>query len=185
MALAAALIGYTKWAPDMSRVGCKTHWTDAGNGATGEYIVPSCHEYKVQFDAASNEVIVFTMCLGFLAYAIRTLLKKEKAQDWLHWIALGLGLAGAIYIPLRWAARQHVEGDWRPTPLLVSVLPPGWTNENYQDNVWRRMNWTETEISDFNASSAKGAAAVARLGNKLGAVVVAYVICFLVAGITV
>ena len=181
MALAAALIGYKKWAPDMSRVGCSDTWTDPGDGAVIKLLVPSCYDYKVEFGGASHEVIVFLMCLGFIAYAVRTLLKKEKAQDWLHWIALGLGLWGALYIPLAWAARQHVEGDWRPTPLLVRVMPPGWTAENYQDNVWRAHGWNETEISYWNEESAKGAARVARMSNKLGGAAFAYAICFMAA----
>lgn len=182
MAFAAALLGYTKWAADPARIGCSDTWTDPGNGDIIKLPVPHCYDYKVMHDAAANEVIVLLMCLGFVAYAVRAFRRSEKPQDWLHWIALGLGLMGALYIPLRWAARLHVEGDWRPTPLLVRVLPPGWTGANYQDNVWRAHGWNETEIADWNAASAKGAAAVARMSSKMGAAAIAYVICFLAAG---
>jgi hypothetical protein len=182
MAFAAALIGYKKWVADESRVGCSDTWTDPGDGAVIKLIVPRCYAYQEKFDAASNEVIALLMCLGFVAYAVRTLFRREKTQDWLHWIALGLGLAGALYIPLRWAARAQVEGNWRPTPFLMEVPPPGWTAENYYDNIKRAMNWTETEIAESNARAAEQAKAFDRMSSKFGAAVVAYIIMFIVMG---
>ncbi len=182
MALAAALIGYKKFVADESRVGCSDTWTDPGDGAVIKLLVPRCYAYQEAFDAASNEVLVFLMCLGFIAYAVRTLTRREKAQDWLHWVALGLGLAGALYIPLTWAARAHVEGNWRPTPFLMEVAPPGWTAENYNDNIKRAMNWTEAEIADSNAQAAAQAKAFDRLSGKFGAAAIAYFIAFAVVG---
>ena len=182
MALAAALIGYKKFVADESRVGCSDTWTDNGDGAVIKLLVPRCYAYQERFDAASNEVLVFLMCLGFIAYAVRTLTRREKAQDWLHWVALGLGLAGAVYIPLTWVARNHVEGNWRPTPFLMEVAPPGWTAENYNDNIMRAMNWTEAEIAESNAQAAAQAKAFERLSGKFGAAAIAYFIAFAVVG---
>jgi hypothetical protein len=174
-ALAASLLGYQKFVPDMSRIGCSDTWTDPGDGAVIKLLIPSCYAYQVPFDAASNEVIFFIMCLAGLCYGAYVL-RAKKQQDRSTLVLTLLALAFAIWIVLRWAARDHVEGSWRPTPILTRVLPPGWTRENYQDNVWRAHGWNETEIADWNKRSAEGAARVARMGSKAMTAFVVYVI---------
>lgn len=170
-ALAAFLIGYQKFVPDMSRIpqgGCSDTWTDPGDGAVIKLLVPACYAYQEKFDAASSEVIFFIMCLAGLAYGVYTL-RTKKQENRSTAIYTLLALALSLWIVLRWAARDHVEGSWRPTPFLMKVAPPGWTRENYQDNIWRAHGWNETEIAAWNKSYAEGAARVARMMSKMGA----------------
>jgi hypothetical protein len=126
MAFAAYLIGYKKFEMDLSLVICQSHWTDPGNGEVIELPVPRCRAYEDRHGMWANEVIVFLMCLTFVIWGLRT----KKAADGLHWIAIGIGLVGAVYLPLLWLARQHVEGDWRPTPMLMPVPVPTPTEQD-------------------------------------------------------
>ncbi len=176
-ALSASLIGYQKFVADPARVGCSDTWTDPGDGKVIKLMVPECHDYLEKHDAAFCEIASFIggwIALFYLLPAFKKTTDNVARFMLAGWVTLALFCA--IYLPLRWAARNHVEGSWRPTPFLMPVAPPGWTRENYQDNIWRAHGWNESEIADWNKSYAEGAARVARMGNKMMAALIGFVV---------
>ena len=110
--ICATLLGLQRWVPDYDRLITETEWQGGPMKSWIPLYKPVTAEYEPYH--ISNEIILFAMALLVICWGWWQRNHKVDGQG--ARIFMGLGAAGAVYLLMLWAARQHVEGDWKAAP---------------------------------------------------------------------
>ncbi len=115
--LCASLLRLQRFVPNDDLLVTMVEWQGGPHKSWVPLYKPISTEYG-HFNAhISNEIILFLFALGVGIWAWRN--RNHKTEAVFHRIMLGLCVAGAIYFPMLWLARQHVEGDWTAVPPVL------------------------------------------------------------------
>jgi hypothetical protein len=121
-AIAASILGLKKWAPNYDRLVTETEW----QGGPAASWIPLRKPITAVYEdySVGNEIFLFIMATAIAIWAWRN--RNNKEEVIFARIVLGLSLAAAVYFPLLWTARNHVEGDWTAVPPAIAAqLAPG------------------------------------------------------------
>lgn len=132
-AIAAFILGLKKWQPDYSRLMTMTEWQGGPQESWISLYKPVTTEY-VDY-SVGNEIFLFVAALVLAFWGWRN--KDHETDHILARIVLGLALAAAIYYPLLWTARQHMEGDWTAAPPLLMKYEIDTPEYLAQEAAWR------------------------------------------------
>ena len=111
-AICASLIGLQRWAPDHDRLMTMVEWQGGPHKSWVPFYKPITAEYELYH--IGNEIVLFVVALLVVWWGWRN--RNHKIDGRGARILMGLCGAGAIYLLMLWAARQHVEGDWKAVP---------------------------------------------------------------------
>ncbi len=126
-AFAASLLGLKRFVPNDDLLVTMVEWQGGPHKSWVPYYKPITTEYT-HFNAhISNEIVVFLLALLIGAWAWRLhphrrgcrRNRNHKVDATFARVVLGLCIAAAVYFPLLWVARQHVEGDWTAVPPVL------------------------------------------------------------------
>ena len=117
-AIAAYLIGLKRFAPNDDLLMTMVEWQGGPAKSWIPYYKPIMTDYSHFNCHISNEIILFLLALVAGIWAWRN--RNHKEEGIFARVVLGLSLAAAVYIPLLWLARHHVEGDWTAVPPALS-----------------------------------------------------------------
>jgi hypothetical protein len=110
--IAAYIIGLRAWQPDYNRLVTETEWQGGPHKAWILLYKPITHDYEAQH--VGNEVVAFLIAVALSAWAYKN--RHHKVDAVFARVVLVAAAAAALYFPLLWLARQHVEGDWTAVP---------------------------------------------------------------------
>ncbi len=148
-AIAASILGLKKWEPDYDRLMTMTEWQGGPQKSWISLYKPVTAEYEPF--SVGNEIFLFVAALALVFWGWRN--KDHKVDHIFARIVLGLALAAAIYYPLLWTARQHVEGDWAAAPprlMKYEVDTPEFLaekairDEEFKQMEYKRLGLTPT-----------------------------------------
>ena len=148
-AFAAFILGLKKWQPDYDRLITETEWQGGPQKAWIPYYKPITHNYEP--DHIGNELVIVAIALFVAWWGWQN--RHHKVDRIFARIMCGLALATALYFPLLWAARQHVEGDWKALPprlMRSEVDTPEFLaeqaarNEYFKQEEYKRLGLTPT-----------------------------------------
>jgi hypothetical protein len=116
-AFAASLLRLKRFVPNDDLLMTMVEWQGGPHKSWIPLYKPISTDYS-HFNAhISNEIILFVAALLIGVWAWRNRNDKENAT--LARVVLGLSIAAAVYFPLLWLARHHVEGDWTAVPPVL------------------------------------------------------------------
>jgi hypothetical protein len=116
-AFAVSLLGLKRFVPNDDLLVTMVEWQGGPHKSWVPLYKPITTEYGYFNTHISNEVILFLFALGVGFWAWRN--RNHKTEAVFHRVVLGLCIAAAVYFPLLWTARQHVEGDWTAVPPVL------------------------------------------------------------------
>ncbi len=138
--IAAYIIGLRPWQPNHDRLVTETEWQGGPHKSWIPLYKPITHEYKE--DTVGNEILLFCAALMIAFWAWRN--RHHKVDAVFARVVLVAAAAAALYFPLLWLARQHVEGDWTAVPpRLISYEVD--TPEFLAEQAIRKAEWQQQE----------------------------------------
>jgi hypothetical protein len=148
-AFAASLLRLQRFVPNDDLLVTMVEWQGGPHKSWIPLYKPITYEYG-HFNAhISNEIILFLFALLLGVWAWRN--RNHKTEAVFYRVVMGLCIAAAIYFPLLWLARQHVEGDWKAVPpvLMRSEVdtPEFLAEQAARDAEWKQLEYKRKGLS--------------------------------------
>ena len=139
-AICAYLLGIKRWAPDHDRLMTMVEWQGGPQQSWIPLYKPVTEDYEPYH--ISNEIFLFALALLVILWGWWQ--RNHKVDGRGARIFMGLGAAGAVYLLMLWAARQHVEDDWTAAP------PRLWKTEIDTPEFLQKQAAFEAEMEAFS-----------------------------------
>jgi hypothetical protein len=148
-AFAASLLRLQRFVPNDDLLVTMVEWQGGPHKSWIPLYKPITYEYT-HFNAhISHEIILFLFALLLSAWAWRN--RNHKTEAVFYRVVMGLSIAAAVYFPLLWLARQHVEGDWTAVPPVLmrsEVDTPEFLAEKAaRDAEWKQLEYKRKGLS--------------------------------------